>query len=142
MKRVGCKPYAEFVPKRANFRVFTPENNMGFSTPGNCNNVNSVVVSNPVGIAIDQSTGNIPLRGQTALSYIADYEQEEYSPILDSLQPYFAQFVAGMGELVFNSQNETRRNYYLLNPEQDGSISRFPVIFVEDLNGNWKISYF
>lgn len=58
--------------------------------------------------------------------------------IIDSNLPDFAE---GMGTLTLESQDEGRAVYEMTH--QDGSTTySFPVVFIKDDDGNWKIYNF
>jgi hypothetical protein len=73
-----------------------------------------------------------------AVSYFAEVSAENYRQLLGQLRPYFTQMVNDMGELIFIEQNEEMVYYDLLR-EEDGEIYAYPVIFVNEEDGRWKI---
>ncbi len=76
-----------------------------------------------------------------AASYFAEVAAENYRLLLEQLRPYFQQMVNDMGDLIFIEQNEEMAFYDLLR-EEGGDTYGYPVIFVRDEMGQWKISDF
>jgi streptogramin lyase len=76
-----------------------------------------------------------------AIDCFADIAKEEYSKVLHDLQPHFQEMVSAMGEMILMSQNEYTAEYSLMS-ETDGDMIAFPVSFIRDEMGNWKISDF
>ncbi len=73
-----------------------------------------------------------------AVSYFAEVSAENYRPLLEQLRPYFTQMVNDMGELVFIKFDTDMVMYDLLR-EEDGRTYGYPVVFVRDEMGQWKI---
>lgn len=77
----------------------------------------------------------------TALTFIEESSQSRYSEIFQIIGANLPDFVAGMGTLTLESQDEGRAVYEM--DHQDGSIIYgFPVVFMKDDDGNWKIYNF
>ncbi|MCX6826907.1 MAG: hypothetical protein NTV06_06560 [candidate division Zixibacteria bacterium] len=76
-----------------------------------------------------------------AIDCFTDIAKEEYSKVLQDLQPYFQEMVDAMGEMILMSQDEYTAEYSLMS-ETDGDMIAFPVSFARDEMGNWKISDF
>jgi hypothetical protein len=78
---------------------------------------------------------------ETALTFIEGSSQSRYSEIFQVIGTNLPDFVAGMGTLTLESQDEGRAVYEM--DHQDGSITySFPVVFIKDDDGNWKIYNF
>lgn len=73
-----------------------------------------------------------------AVSYFAEVSAENYRLLLEQLRPYFTQMVNDMGELVFIKFDTDMVMYDLLR-EEDGRTYGYPVVFVRDEMGQWKI---
>ena len=77
----------------------------------------------------------------TALTFIEESSQSRYSEIFQVIDANLPDFVEGMGTLTLESQDEGRVVYEM--DHQDGSIIYgFPVVFIKDDDGNWKIYNF
>lgn len=76
-----------------------------------------------------------------AVSFFAETSAENYRLFLEQLRPYFTQMLSEMGELVPISLDDNTAVYDLLR-EEDGRTYGYPVIFVRDEMGQWKISDF
>jgi predicted outer membrane repeat protein len=79
---------------------------------------------------------------QTALSFIEEMSRENYEVILKGLQPHFDQVVQGMGPMELAYETENTALYEMLHDGGGGVISAFPVYFIKDRDGNWKIGKF
>ncbi|MBN2063418.1 MAG: hypothetical protein JW745_01360 [Sedimentisphaerales bacterium] len=75
---------------------------------------------------------------ESAVQFINQTSQDIYREILLSLQPYFTEYITGMGQMEFEYQHETDALYEMLHDE-GGVMVAFPVYFVRDINGAWKI---
>jgi hypothetical protein len=76
-----------------------------------------------------------------AVSYFVEVSAEDYRVFLEQLRPYFTQMVNDMGELIFIEQSQELVHYDLLR-EENGSTYAYPMIFVRDEMGQWKIYEF
>jgi hypothetical protein len=76
-----------------------------------------------------------------AVSYFTELSAENYYPLLEQLRPYFTQMVNDMGDMVFIRFDSDMVVYDLLR-EEDGEIYGYPVTFLRDETGQWKISDF
>ncbi len=73
-----------------------------------------------------------------AVSYFAEVSAENYRLLLEQLRPYFTQMVNDMGEMVF-IRFDTDMVVYDLLREENGDTYGYPVAFVRDEMGQWKI---
>lgn len=73
-----------------------------------------------------------------ALGCFTEIAAENYDPFLEQLRPYFSQMVNDMGDLVPISSDDNTAVYDLLR-EEDEDTYGYPVIFVRDEMGQWKI---
>lgn len=77
----------------------------------------------------------------TALSFIAESSKDKYAEIFMAIGSNLPNFAAGMGTLTLESQDEDTAVYEMTH--QDGSITySFPVVFIKDEYGSWKIYNF
>ena len=77
----------------------------------------------------------------TAVDCFVEPDKEKYAKILPSL-PSLPEYASGMKQMVMVSENEDKAKYELLSPGENGEMYSFPVSFVKDEEGNWKISQF
>lgn len=73
-----------------------------------------------------------------ALTYIAEISREKYAEIFQIIEPHLSDYAAGMGELTYDRHSDGEVKYEMLH--QDGELTlSFPVFFIRDENGDWKI---
>lgn len=60
---------------------------------------------------------------------------------MQTLAPQFDQMVSDMKDMVSVSMNKELATYDLIR-EESGEVYGYPVVFVKDSNGQWKISDF
>jgi len=72
------------------------------------------------------------------ISCFAPYKRAEYAEFYKKLRPYFRKMAEDMKGLALKSRSENIVECELLRQEGD-SISAYPIIFVKDEDGNWKI---
>jgi len=77
-----------------------------------------------------------------ALSFFADRVHDNYAVILGELRPQFQTMVSGMRGLELISVKPDAVNCEMLYDEGGGVIAAFPVHFMKDELGNWKICCF
>jgi hypothetical protein len=83
------------------------------------------------------ASGNI----DAALTFVADNSKDRYSEIFQAIGSNLPGYAAGMGTLVLQSQDEDTAIYEMTH--QDGSTTySFPVVFIKNDDGNWKIYNF
>jgi len=73
-----------------------------------------------------------------ALTYIAEISREKYAQIFQIIEPNLADYVAGMGRMIFDRQRNGEVKYEMLHQDGPQTLS-FPVFFIRDENGNWRI---
>ena len=77
----------------------------------------------------------------TALTFVAENSQTRYSEIFQAIGANLSNFAAGMGTLTLQEQDEGRAVYEMTH--QDGLITySFPVVFIKDEDGIWRIYNF
>jgi hypothetical protein len=74
----------------------------------------------------------------TAVSYFTEVSAEKYRTFFEHVRSYLQQMVNDMGELIFVEQNKGMAYYDLLR-EENGDTYGYPVIFIMDETGQWKI---
>jgi len=78
---------------------------------------------------------------ETALTFVAENSKNRYAEIFQAIDSNLPDFAAGMGALILESQEEGRAVYEMTH--QDGATTySFPVVFIKDDDGNWKIHNF
>jgi len=77
-----------------------------------------------------------------ALTFFDDAVLDKYTVVLEELRPEFQNMVDGMGNLILISSGANLARYKMLHDEGGGVISAFPVYFIKDENGDWKIYVF
>jgi hypothetical protein len=73
-----------------------------------------------------------------AVSYFVEVSAENYRLLLEQLRPFFTQMANDMGDLVPISSDGVTAVYDLLR-EEDGDTYGYPVLFIRDGMGRWKI---
>ncbi|MFA5553122.1 MAG: hypothetical protein WCZ89_08785 [Phycisphaerae bacterium] len=78
---------------------------------------------------------------QVALTFVADRSRDRYSRIFQAIGTNLPNFAAGMGTLTLQEQSDSQAVYEMTH--QAGAITySFPVFFIKDDDGNWKIYNF
>jgi len=75
------------------------------------------------------------------LSCFVGRAAEQYAGIIELLRPYFSQMVDDIAGVVPISNDGNSARYDLLRDES-GQLYGYPISFIKDENGNWKISDF
>jgi hypothetical protein len=73
-----------------------------------------------------------------AVSCFADVSSENYRNFFGQAESYMPQMANDMGELIFVRQEEEIAYYDLLR-EENGTVYAYPVLFVLEETGEWKI---
>lgn len=77
----------------------------------------------------------------TALTFISEISRDKYAAIFQLIEPHLADYVGEMGDSILESQEEGKIKYEMKH--QVGSETYlFPVIFMQDEQGSWKIYNF
>jgi hypothetical protein len=76
-----------------------------------------------------------------ALSFIAEISRERYTVIFDELGSHLQDMVSGMGDMVFHSRERGCVRYDMLG-DHDGQTLKFPVFFIQEEDGFWRILNF
>ncbi len=76
-----------------------------------------------------------------ALIYVAEISREKYDEIFQIIEPYLSDYAAGMGELTYDRHSYGEVKYEMLH-QDGGETYSFPVFFIRDEDGNWRIFNF
>jgi hypothetical protein len=76
-----------------------------------------------------------------ALTFIAQALRDEYAQIFQIIELNLPEYVAGMGELIFESQDEGTAKYEMIH-QAGPETYLFPVIFIKNDRGIWQIYKF
>jgi hypothetical protein len=77
----------------------------------------------------------------TALTFIAEVSRDKYAEIFQIIGTRLPDYVASVGELILDSQEEGK-NKYEMRHKVGPDTYLFPVIFIKDEDGIWKIYNF
>jgi hypothetical protein len=73
-----------------------------------------------------------------ALTFISEISRDKYAAIFQIIEPNLPSYAAGMGDLIFDSEEKGKEKYEMLH--QKGEVKYlFPVIFIKDEHGTWQI---
>jgi len=73
-----------------------------------------------------------------ALTFVTEISREKYAEIFQIIEPNLPDYAAGMGELTYDRHSDGEVKYEMLH--QDGELTlSFPVFFIRDEDGNWRI---
>jgi len=73
-----------------------------------------------------------------ALTYIAEISREKYTEIFQIIELNLPDYVAGMGEMIFDRHRFGEVKYEMLHQDGPQTLS-FPVFFIRDEDGDWRI---
>jgi len=76
-----------------------------------------------------------------ALTYIAEISREKYAEIFQIIEPNLPDYVAGMGEMIFDRHRFGEVKYEMRHQDGAETLS-FPVFFIRDEDGNWRLFNF
>ncbi len=76
-----------------------------------------------------------------ALTFVSEISKDKYAQIFWLIEPNLPSYTAGMGNLIFVSQ-ETGKEKYEMQHQAGSTTYLFPVIFIKDENGSWQIYNF
>jgi len=76
-----------------------------------------------------------------ALTYIAEISREKYAEIFQIIEPKLADYVAGMGQMTFDRQRNGEVIYEMRHQDGPETLS-FPVFFIREEDGNWRLFNF
>jgi hypothetical protein len=73
-----------------------------------------------------------------ALTCVAEISRDKYAGILGIIEAHLSDYAAGMGEMTFDRQRPGEAIYEMLHQDGAETLS-FPVFFIRDEDGNWRI---
>jgi len=73
-----------------------------------------------------------------ALTYIAEISREKYAEIFQIIEPNLADYAAGMGQMILDRQMVGEVKYEMLHQNGAETLG-FPVFFIRDEDGKWRI---
>jgi hypothetical protein len=76
-----------------------------------------------------------------ALTYVTEISREKYAEIFQIIEPNLADYVAGMGQMTFDRQRNGEVIYEMLYQGGAETLS-FPVFFIREEDGNWRLFNF
>ncbi len=76
-----------------------------------------------------------------ALTFVSEISRDKYALIFQIIEPNLPSYAVGMGNLIFDSA-EAGKEKYEMQHQVDSTTYLFPVIFIKDENGSWKIDNF
>ncbi|HLB73437.1 MAG TPA: hypothetical protein VJJ98_05425 [Sedimentisphaerales bacterium] len=80
------------------------------------------------------ATGNV----NEALTCVAEVSRDKYAQIFGIIEARLPDYAAGMGEMTFDRQRAGEVIYEMLHQDGPETLS-FPVFFIRDEDGNWRI---
>lgn len=76
-----------------------------------------------------------------ALTFITEISREKYAEIFQIIKPHLSDYAAGMGQMIFDRHRDGEVKYEMLHQEGELVLS-FPVFFIRDEDGNWRLFNF
>jgi hypothetical protein len=76
-----------------------------------------------------------------ALTFVAEISRDKYADVFQIIEPHLTDYAAGMGELTFERQRNGEIIYEMLH-QDDGQTLLFPVFFIREEDGNWRLFNF
>jgi hypothetical protein len=73
-----------------------------------------------------------------ALTFIAEASKERYAEVFQIMEPNLPNYVAGMGEMIYDRQIGDQVKYEMVHQDGEDTLL-FPVIFVREDDGKWRI---
>jgi hypothetical protein len=73
-----------------------------------------------------------------ALACVAEISRDKYAGIFAIIEAHLSDYAAGMGEMTFDRQRPGEVIYEMLHQDGPETLS-FPVFFIRDEDGNWRI---
>jgi len=97
-------------------------------------------LNGPHPLDVFESFKNALLAGDVneALIYVAEISREKYTEIFQIIEPNLPDYAAGMGEMTFDRQRGGEVKYEMRHQDGADTLS-FPVLFIRDEDGNWRI---
>lgn len=76
-----------------------------------------------------------------ALTYVAGISREKYAEIFQIIEPHLSDYAAGMGQMTFDRHRFGEVKYEMLHQDGPQTLG-FPVFFIRDQDGNWRLFNF
>ena len=76
-----------------------------------------------------------------AVSFISEISRDKYSSIFNTIESHLQDYVSGMGKMILSSSKPREMRYGLLHKEGSQAYL-FPVDFVKEDDGNWRMFNF
>jgi len=76
-----------------------------------------------------------------ALTFVAGFSQAQYAGIFQIFGDHLTDYASGMGELIFDRQRDGEVIYEMLH-QDDGQTLLFPVSFIREEDGYWRLFNF
>jgi len=73
-----------------------------------------------------------------ALNCVAEISRDKYTEIFGIIEAHLSDYAAGMGEMTFDRQRPGEAIYEMLHQDGPDTLS-FPVFFIRDQDGKWRI---
>lgn len=73
-----------------------------------------------------------------ALTFVTEISRGKYAEIFQIIEPNLADYAAGMGEMTYDWHRDGKVKYEMLHQDGPQTLS-FPVFFIRDEDGNWRI---
>ena len=83
------------------------------------------------------STGDV----NEALTFVSEISREKYAEIFQIIEPNLSDYVAGMGQMIFDRHRNGEVIYEMLHQDGPQTLT-FPVFFIRDDDGNWRLFNF
>lgn len=76
-----------------------------------------------------------------ALAFAAEISRQDYEEIFQIIESHIQDYLTGMGTMTLSSRNDDAAKYETTH-ENGGQTYSFPVFFIKDEDGNWRIFRF
>ena len=76
-----------------------------------------------------------------ALTHVSDIAKDKYTDVFQIFEPHLPDYAAGMGELIFDRQRDGEV-IYEMSHQDGGQTYLFPVSFIREEDGNWRLFNF
>jgi hypothetical protein len=76
-----------------------------------------------------------------ALTYVADVSRDKYAEIFQIIEPNLADYAASMGQMTLDRQRNGEVIYEMHHQDGAETLS-FPVFFIREEDGNWRLFNF
>jgi len=76
-----------------------------------------------------------------ALTFVAGISRDKYAEIFRIFEPHLTDYASGMGELTFERQRNGEVMYEIRH-QDGGQTLLFPIFFIREEDGNWRLFNF